>query len=261
VYGGLLYDLDADKMKQEAAAYQSQGAQVIAALPADAKRGGTWGYLRGTANETLSVQRQLNENKITSVLYNAARGNKESFKSLDGKKTGIIHLATHGFFIDDIEKNYGNREMLQRAGGGQKAFENPLLRSGLILAGGNNAWNGTPVEGIENGILFADDIARMNLLGAELVVLSACVTGLGDVKNSEGVFGLQRAFKLAGAETLIMSLWEVDDEGTSILINEFYRSWLSGKSKQEAFKEAQRKLRSDTRYASPYYWAAFVMMD
>jgi len=92
-------------------------------------------------------------------------------------------------------------------------------------------------------------------------VLSACETALGEVNNSEGVFGLQRAFKLAGAQTLIMSLWKVDDEATSILISEFYKNWLSGKSKQEAFKEAQRMIRSNPRYSSPFYWAAFVMMD
>jgi len=90
-------------------------------------------------------------------------------------------------------------------------------------------------------------------------VLSACETGLGDAKNSEGVFGLQRAFKLAGAETLIMSLWEVDDKASSELMTAFYRNWLSGKSKQAAFKEAQDTVRN--KYPDPYFWAAFVLMD
>jgi CHAT domain-containing protein len=90
--------------------------------------------------------------------------------------------------------------------------------------------------------------------------MSACQTGLGDVKNGEGVFGLQRAFKLAGVETLIMSLWEVDDNATAKLMSAFYQEWLiSGKSKQEAFKEAQRQIRAER--PSPFYWAAFVMMD
>jgi len=114
---------------------------------------------------------------------------------------------------------------------------------------------------VEDGILSADEVAKMNLVGTELVVMSACETGLGAVNNSEGVFGLQRAFKLAGAQTLIMSLWKVDDRGTVDIMNEFYKNWLAGKSKQEAFKEAQRSMRSNTHYASPYYWAAFVMMD
>ncbi|GBU27707.1 hypothetical protein R84B8_01246 [Treponema sp. R8-4-B8] len=160
--------------------------------------------------------------------------------------------------MQDIEDNRDERERLERFGG-KKAFENPLLRSGLILAGGNNAWTGNPVEGVENGILFADDVAKMNLVGTELVVMSACETGLGTVNNSEGVFGLQRAFKLAGAQTLIMSLWEVNDEATSVMMSEFYKNWLSGKSKREAFKAAQTKVRDE--YNLPFYWAAFVMMD
>ena len=261
VYGGLLYDLTEDRMRQEALAYQNQGTQISSALPQNFTRGGTWSYLFYTSTESNSIHRQLNDSNISAVLYNAARGNKESFKSLDGMRTGIIHLATHGFFQNDIERNYEEQERLRQLGGGNRAVENPLMRSGLILAGGNNAWSGSPVEGIENGILFADDVARMNLLGAEIVVLSACETGLGEVDNSEGVFGLQRAFKLAGAQTLVMSLWEVSDDATTTLMEQFYRNWLGGKSKQEAMKEAQRVLRADPRYESPFYWAAFVVMD
>ena len=129
------------------------------------------------------------------------------------------------------------------------------------MSGANNAWTGKPVEGAANGILFADDIAGMNLTGTELVVLSACETGLGVTNNSEGVFGLQRAFKLAGAQTLVMSLWEVGDEATSILMGGFYRNWLSGMTRQEAMKTAQKQLRANPKYASPFYWAAFVVID
>jgi len=192
-------------------------------------------------------------------VYTGAGGNEESFKNLSGKKISLIHIATHGFFIQDVEKDHDNRELLQRVGGGQKAIENPLLRSGLMLAGGNNAWTNNPVEGVEDGILFADEVARMNLVGTSVVVLSACETGLGEVNNSEGVFGLQRAFKLAGAETLIMSLWEVSDEATMFLMERFYANWLSGMDRQSAFKQARRALRAD--YEAPFYWAAFVLMD
>jgi CHAT domain-containing protein len=209
----------------------------------------------------MNIQRLLEGRQIRVIRYSGVKGNKESFKALSGKKTSIIHLATHGFFMEDVESDNEKQERLKRLGGGQKAYENQLLRSGLILAGGNKAWTGEPVEGVENGILFADDVAKMNLLGAELIVLSACVTALGEINNSEGVFGLQRAFKLAGAQTLVMSLWEVDDKATSIIMGEFYRNWLSGMSKQEAFKAAQRSLRKEERFSSPYFWAAFVMMD
>jgi CHAT domain-containing protein len=133
--------------------------------------------------------------------------------------------------------------------------------SGLVLSGANHAWLDRPVEGVENGILFADDVARMNLLGTELVVLSACETALGAVNNSEGVFGLQRAFKLAGAQTLVMSLWEVDDYATADFMEQFYGNWLSGLSLQDALQEAQRHFRANRFYASPYFWAAFVLVD
>ena len=143
-----------------------------------------------------------------------------------------------------------------------KAFENPLLRSGLILSGGNRQYaaaENTLPEGVEDGILTADEITRLNLIKTGLVTLSACETGLGEVENSEGVFGLQRAFKLAGVETLIMSLWQVDDAATSLLMTAFYREWLSGKTKQEAFKMAQQQVRKNQ--AAAFYWAAFVMID
>jgi CHAT domain-containing protein len=216
--------------------------------------------LEGTAAESEAIQKQLTERQIPSALYSGRAGNEESFKALDGARIAVIHLATHGFFLEDIEKNYEALERMQRlgGGGGQKA-ENPLLRSGLILAGANLAWQGEALEGVEDGILSADEIARLNLTGTRLIVMSACQTGLGDVNNSEGVFGLQRAFKLAGVETLIMSLWEVDDEATAELMTIFYEQWLSGKTKQESFKEAQRQIRA--KHTQPFYWAAFVLMD
>jgi CHAT domain-containing protein len=263
VYGGLDYTVDADTMREEALAYNvpvtdTRGSAVF---PTDGTRGGPWNFLGGSLDESRDIQRLLEGRQIRVIRYSGVKGNKESFKALSGKKTSIIHLATHGFFMEDVEKDYEKQERLERLGGGRKAYENQLLRSGLILAGGNNAWTGKPVEGVENGILFADDVAKMNLLGAELIVLSACVTALGNVNNSEGVFGLQRAFKLAGAQTLVMSLWEVNDKATSIIMGEFYRNWLSGMSKQEAFKAAQRSLRKDGRFSEPYFWAACVMMD
>jgi len=264
VYGGLLYDLPAGRMTEEAKPYQSQEAQTNTDLPKDIPRSvreERLEELHFTMLESTRIHDQLINSKIRTDLYVAARGNKESFKKLDKKKTGIIHLATHGFFIEDIKKDYEKKRQLEWLGNRKKVYDNPLLRSGLALAGANNAWSGNPIEGVENGILFADDIAKMNLLGAELVVLSACNTGLGEIKNGEGVFGLQRAFKLAGAETVIMSLWSVADKFTYKFMKTFYENWLKGKSKQEAFKETQRHFRADEKYTSPYYWAAFVCLD
>ncbi|GHV92470.1 hypothetical protein AGMMS50268_29730 [Spirochaetia bacterium] len=264
LYGGLQYNTGVDNMRTTAQSYRSVGGAVLAsALPADPTRGGAWVELPATRREVQNIQGYLAGRRITNTLYQDNFGIEESFKALSGGKTALIHLATHGFFLADVPARNNDRDRDQMTRGGSRAAlaaaANPLLRSGLVLSGGNHAWTGEPVEGVEDGILTADEIARLNLIGARLVVLSACQTGLGDVNNSEGVFGLQRAFKLAGVETLIMSLWEVDDTATAKLMDTFYREWLSGRSRQAAFKEAQRQVRAD--YPAPFYWAAFVMMD
>ena len=269
VYGGLDYDTDEENLIGASNAVRSsasnneasttvytRGFATAAVDTSDyQKKTGNiiWNYLPFTDIESRDILKTLNDNRIPASLYSEEKGSKESFLALDGGKTGIIHLATHGFFNHDIQKNYEEQERTRQPGSRQIADEHPLRRSGLIMSGANT-W-------AENGVLTAEEVAGLNLLGAELVVLSACETALGEVDNSEGVFGLQRAFKLAGAQTLVMSLWEVDDTATSILMSSFYENWLSGKSRQEAFRGAQKTLKADERYASPFFWAAFVMMD
>ncbi|MDV7396359.1 CHAT domain-containing protein, partial [Arthrospira platensis SPKY1] len=144
-----------------------------------------------------------------------------------------------------------------------KWSDNPMMRSGLVLAGGNHAWqHGRPLyPGLEDGILTAQDITQMNLRNTELVVLSACETGLGDIQGNEGVYGLQRAFKIAGAQYLIMSLWRVPDEETAEFMEKFYRYWLEGKLPiRNAFREAQREMRR--KYENkPHKWAGFVLVE
>jgi CHAT domain-containing protein len=262
LYGGLEYDIDSDKTKQESQPDKNHETQIRSMPPEDIMRGGSWQKLENSSLECSLIQKRLDANNIPVDLYDKERGNKKSFKNMNGKKTGVIHLATHGFFWADIEKNYEEMKRLEWLGVGKKTLEDPLMRSGLALSGANNGWKNKAVEGVENGILFAADIANINLVGTELVVLSACETGLGVVNNKEGVFGLQRAFKLAGTQTIIMSLWKVDDHATKEFMKQFYENWLSGgMNKQKAFKEAQRGLRETKEYSSPFYWAAFVMMD
>lgn len=182
---------------------------------------------------------------------------QESRIKTQGSPT-ILHIATHGYFASDLKKNTNERSMGINM---QKVVENPMLRSGLLLAGAGSTIQGKyePKEGSENGILTAYEVQNMNLDSTELVVLSACETGLGEVKNGEGVYGLQRAFRIAGAKTIIMSLWKVDDEATQLLMTSFYENWLSGKTKREAFKAAQNILMQNPRYNHPYYWGAFVI--
>lgn len=189
----------------------------------------------------------------------------------------ILHIATHGFFIpyrpedpfgldslsvrpDNIvvpatppSRNLTEFERLNRLSN----VQDPLLRSGLALAGANQWIRGNdPPESAEDGLLTAEDVMGWDLLGTELVVLSACDTGLGDIRGGEGVYGLRRAFVVAGARALIMSLWKVPDAQTQELMVEFYKRLLRGAPRGDALRGAQRVIKEC--YLDPYYWGAFV---
>lgn len=178
--------------------------------------------------------------------------NEANIKKLESPK--IFHVATHGFFLEDIpvteDENQGTASRSQRF--------NPLMRSGLLFAGAENTIRDEDIPGEEDGILTAYEAMNLNLDNTDIVIMSACETGLGEVKNGEGVYGLQRAFIVAGAQNLIMSLWKVNDETTQMLMSEFYNQWFSGKSKTEAFNEAILAVKKD--FAKPYYWGAFVIL-
>jgi CHAT domain-containing protein len=165
----------------------------------------------------------------------------------------VLHLATHGFCLPDQP---GHPDGAGLAQGGLP--ENPLLRSGLALAGANTwlAGGALPAEA-EDGLLTAEDVTGLDLLNSELVVLSACETGLGEVKAGEGVFGLRRAFQLAGARAVVMSLWKVPDEATCALMTGFYRNLLAGQPRAEALRQAQLELK--VRYPNARYWGAFIL--
>jgi CHAT domain-containing protein/tetratricopeptide (TPR) repeat protein len=173
----------------------------------------------------------------------------------------ILHLATHGFFLSDQQRDPGEQqgwvagEELGRLSG--LRLENPLLRSGLALAGANT-WlrHGQVPAEAEDGLLTAEDVTGIDLSATELVVLSACQTGLGQVHTGEGVFGLRRAFVLAGVRTLVMSLWKVPDLQTEELMTAFYHRLLSGEGRAEALRQAQLALKQ--RCPDPLAWGAFV---
>jgi CHAT domain-containing protein len=174
----------------------------------------------------------------------------------------VLHLATHGFFMPDQgapkeRALLGVQQLSNR--------ENPMLRSGLIFAGAQRVLSNQGVPpGIEDGVLTASEAMGLKLYGTELVTLSACETGLGEVKAGEGVFGLRRAFEVAGAQAVLMSLWAVPDRETQELMTSFYTKWLAGKGKHDALREAQLEMRErvKARYGRdlPFYWGAFVLV-
>lgn len=186
---------------------------------------------------------------------------EEAVKSV--KSPRILHIATHGFFEADVTKKDSLQADdfmgIQRA----RAAENPLLRSGLLLAGAENYLKTKKLSNDhENGILTAYEAMNLDLENTELVVLSACETGLGEIKNGEGVYGLQRALRIAGAQSVLMSLAKVPDAPTKILMEAFYENWLTkGMNKHEALKQAQLTVRKMPQYAAPVNWAAFVLVE
>lgn len=228
-----------------------------------------WDYLEGTEEETKQIT-SLIGTKINTRLFSGYEATEEEFKTTC-KQSNIIHIATHGFFYEDpllIAENEAEEEIAQETinfrggnrGTGNAKFvtnENPLMRSGLVFSKANDVWNIEQEKEKEDGVLTAAEVAHIDLRESKLVVLSACETGLGDIKDSEGVYGLQRSFKMAGVEYIIMSLWQVPDKETKEFMILFYKNLLKTKNIETSFHKSQQKMRS--KY-DPYFWAAFVLL-
>lgn len=206
-------------------------------------RGDILGRLPNSFKEVKDIAQLLSDHGNHPAVISGPSATEKSFTSRTGKKDYILHISTHGFFHDS------------------GTFTNPMQNSGLLFANSQKYWmSDSLVSSINDtdGILRADEIAKLDLTGCRLVVLSACQTGLGEY-NSEGVYGLQRAFKLAGAQSILMSLWSVDDRATSELMTEFYKGLIAGKEPDESLVSAQRILRS--KGYSPDKWAAFILLN
>jgi CHAT domain-containing protein len=245
------YDLGWDPVGSSSAGDPEGAGAATRALP-------MFHRLTGTAEEGRQVAERLG---VEPLLGTAAL--EHTIKQHSSPR--IMHIATHGFFLSapDPVENGGRAagESFPTGATGRLAdlarLENPLLRSGLVLAGANTWLVGLPLPpAAEDGLLTADDVTGLDLLSTELVVLSACETGLGEIATGEGVFGLRRAFMLAGAETLVMTLWKVPDLLTRELMVGFYRRVLAGRRHAAALRDAQRALK--TRFPDPLYWGAFI---
>ena len=214
--------------------------------------------LPGTGREAEAIQRLLPQ----AQLFLGPEATKERLLRLP--TPGILHLATHGFFLEDAPEPTGSRAVIHFGALGEapqaSSPADPLLRSGLVFAGAHDpAPSGasqTPPSG--GALVTALELAGLDLWGTQLVVLSACDTGRGDVKQGQGVYGLRRAFLVAGAETVVMSLWKVDDQTTSTLMEAYYRHLLAGQGRAAALREAMRELRQTQSH--PHFWAPFITM-
>lgn len=289
LYGGLDYeaapsDIVADGNRH--AGKSERGTHdFYPAIPADSLIArGLVASLPATRLEVDSINRIMENSHWDVRTFTGSLGTEASFKALSGQLKSVIHVATHGFYGKDDRENiimpgifsYGNRYVEDKA----------MARSGLLFAGAANAWQ--MPDTIDNGILTAQEVSALDLRGLDLCVLSACETGLGEI-SGDGVFGLQRGFKKAGAKTLLISLNRVYDEATGLLMTEFYRNYLSGMSKVESLKSAQQYLRDYERpvtnsaanaavfisksrqqamgrkkvkpFADPVYWAQFILVD
>jgi CHAT domain-containing protein/Tfp pilus assembly protein PilF len=212
--------------------------------------------LKGTAQEAMQIKAVL----TNATVLTDRQATEAAIKQLNAPS--ILHIATHGFFWPDQPLNLNN-----------SVAQNPLLRSGLIMAGVNQKSSGPG----EDGVLTAAEVAGLNLWGTKLVTLSACETALGDVVNGAGVYGLRRALVLAGSETQVMSLWQVDDEATRDLMSDYYTRLQHGEGRAEAMRQVQlamlrgekrgrtsrtrqltRVTTKNVRRTHPYYWASFI---
>jgi CHAT domain-containing protein len=201
--------------------------------------------LSNTKQEVTAIQQMM----PGSTLSTARNASEERFRQFSGKAPTILHLATHGLYLSADPTN--KRDTV---------YGEALMRSGLALAGANGLWEAKKRQRSDNdGLLTAYEVADLDLSKTRLVVLSACESALGDVEGAEGVYGLQRGFRIAGAEKMIISLWPVNDEKTRQLMIFFYTNLKAGQEVRTAFRKAQLMLQQEA--SDPTFWAAFVLIE
>ncbi|MCX6328985.1 MAG: CHAT domain-containing protein [Bacteroidia bacterium] len=248
-------------------------AMVFGGIQYNKENAGTrvWNYLEGTKNEAEAIRAILEKGNVEVNCLTDSKATETYFKQYSGKYN-VLHIATHGFFYPDPgeEKNRIKSSEVEAGPivfrGGSTGFGvssfvnnlNPLMRSGLVFAGANSVWNKSDMDEGDDGVLTAQEVTQVDLRKVGLVVLSACETGLGDIRGSEGVYGLERAFKMSGAKYIIMSLWQVPDVETEEFMVTFYSKLMKSNDTRKAFTETQREMR--LKY-DPFFWAAFVLME
>lgn len=251
LYGGLQYDLQPTAMVEEAKKYDLTDLLV---MRGDMVRGDSvFRELPGSKQEIMQIESLLKANKWQVTPRMGMEGTEESFLSMHGKAPQLLQIATHGFYY--TPERAAHVDYL-------KGYSDAMMLSGIVLSGGNAAWKGKELpDGVLGGILTANNIARLDLSGTEMVVLSACQSGQGKA-TSEGLYGLQRAFKKAGVGTMVMALWSVSDKVATEFMTTFYEQLASKQckwNKRKAFEKTKSIIRE--KYPDPFHWAAFVMLD
>lgn len=271
LYGGLDYNADVASLQKTIRIEKDKEPDRLSRGIQDSinARAG-FSQLNNTKYEIGLINQILTGSGYQTSLYEDEKGTEESVKNLSGEVASLIHIATHGMYIeiDDAERleKENNFQFVNSANTSTQDVTQEdiiLSRSFLVMSGGNMLIHRDSIpKNLDDGILTAKEISKLDFNELDLVVLSACQTGLGEI-SSEGVYGLQRGFKKAGANTILMSVDKVDDEATKILMVEFYRNLMDGKTKHQSLKNAQRYLRQvdNGKYDKPEYWASFIMLD
>jgi CHAT domain-containing protein len=256
LYGGLKYDMDVREM---VASNKNYGGYTEASRGFLGKDRNGISELKYSLDEVNEIGAILHKDDIGYSLYTGTEGTEESFKSLSGHSPSILHLATHGFFMD--EDNARGEDYYSRLYLADKTLlGSAMMRSGLLLSGAQNAWMGAAIpKNVEDGVLLAQEIVGVDLGRTSLLVLSACDTAQGDI-TAQGIVGLQQGFKKAGVLTMVLTLWEVNDRATKEFMTIFYQNILDGDNVPVAFREAQLAMSRDSRFSDPYYWAGFILV-
>ena len=256
--GGIQYELDPEEWEHIAINWGESFDNTFASRDIvsfdEIKTRGAINFLSGTDIEVDNIAEQMAKVNVPTTCAKGSDASEDLFKISCIDNT-IIHIATHGFYLSN------NADMPRQPAIGSEE-DLAMSRSGLLMAGSMSYLNKDQIpDNVDDGILTAKEISRLDLTTASLVTLSACETALGDI-TGEGVFGLQRGFKKAGANSILMSLWKVDDEATCMLMTEFYRYWIGqGNTKHKALELAKEAVRNHPGWEDPKYWAAFILLD
>lgn len=263
LYGGLNYNSNTE----QSTCKETIPNRFARSIVEDLTHRGGFDFLIGSMQEVELIKSELSKHNMECKVYSGSSGTEESVKKLSGGHLGILHLSTHGMYVpvydESIRGTKNFRFIISDKIPGVGEEEISLSHSFLVMSGGNALIyrDSIPMEQ-EDGILTALEISHLDFTSLDLVVLSACETAQGRI-DAEGVYGLQRGFKKAGVNTILMSLDKVDDEATKILMVEFYKNLMSGKTKLQSLKDAQQHLKTteNGKYSDPKYWASFIMLD